>query len=217
MRRPVVDDPLVQASFDELSHILRWLDDREGAGGGGPGTVLIGGWAVYVYNPYFGSLDIDLVTSSRTRGTLMQHLRDERGFRRVADDQLPFRGVLLHVPSVGAVKIDFATFETLDPFEGVDRSLPYQVFRERARWEVVGGVRVALPDRGALLLSKLKAAWDRQARLESGRSTDPSWERGKVIKDLADVLALIDPARGGDEIDLAFLGRSLVEMLEMAG
>ncbi|NOQ54484.1 MAG: hypothetical protein GQ558_07770 [Thermoplasmata archaeon] len=219
----MVDDPLIQASFEELTHILRWVDDRVGPDVSGPNIVLIGGWAVYAYNPYFGSLDIDLVTSSRIRGSLMQHLRDERGYRKVADDQLAFRGVLLHIPAVGDIKIDFATFEFKDLFEGVDRSLHYLVFKERARWETVGDVRLALPDRGVLLLSKLKAAWDRRRRLEDGRSTDPSWEEGKLVKDLADILALIDPERGGDEIDLVFIRRSLldlgflVDILEMAG
>ncbi len=202
---------MVLASFEELAHIIRWVDEREVTAGSGPSTVLIGGWAVYAYNPYFGSMDIDLVTNSRTRGSLTQHLRDERGFRRVADDHLPFRGVLLHVPSVGDVKIDFATFETLDPFEDVGQSLDYRMYRDRARWETVGDVRVALPDRGALLLSKLKAAWDRRSRLEGGRSADPGWEGGKLVKDLADILALIDPDRGGDEIDLVFVRGFLLE------
>jgi hypothetical protein len=223
MLRPVADDALVQASFAELTHILRWLDERDVTESSGPGTVLIGGWAVYAYNPYFGSLDIDLVTSSRTRGSLMQHLRDERGFQRVADDQLTFRGVRLHIPGVGDVKIDFATFEWLDQFEDVDAVLDYGLFRERAVRETVGGLRIALPDRGTLLLSKLKAAWDRRSRLEGGRSSDAGWERGKYVKDLADILALIDPDRGGNEIDLVFMRGSLLEygflvgVVEMAG
>jgi len=34
-----------------------------------PLTVLIGGWAVYCYNPWYGSVDIDLVTNSRAQNT----------------------------------------------------------------------------------------------------------------------------------------------------
>ena len=208
MRRPRTADALVVASFDELGAILQWLDQREGEDGS-PTTVLIGGWAVYAINPYFGSYDIDLVTNARTRKSLMQYLRDDRGYARIADDQIPFRGVALPVRGVGTIKIDFATFDAMDPFENTDEELSYEVFRERAVVSDVEGVRIAMPDRSALLLSKLKAAWDRQTRLDEGRSFDPPWERGKVVKDRADILALVDPVAGAEELDIVFLGGQL--------
>ena len=35
------------------------------------------------------------------------------------------------------------------------------------------------------------------------------WERGKLIKDNADVIALLDPIHGGTELDFNFLGEKL--------
>lgn len=42
--------------------------------------VLVGGWAVDAYNSWYGSLDIDFITNSRTRNSLRQFLRNEYGF-----------------------------------------------------------------------------------------------------------------------------------------
>ncbi|MCK4718989.1 MAG: hypothetical protein KAT70_09990, partial [Thermoplasmata archaeon] len=63
--------------------------------------------------------------------------------------------------------------------------------------------------RSLLLMMKLKAAWDRNWRIENDKSRNPSWERGKLEKDHSDILALIDPARGRQELDLSFLGNEL--------
>ena len=68
-----------------------------------------------------------------------------------------------------------------------------------------------VPTRTLLLLFKLKAAWDRAHRLLSGTSYDPEWEQGKVRKDRADILALLDPAAGGTDIDIQYLGSQLRE------
>jgi len=38
---------------------------------------------------------------------------------------------------------------------------------------------------------------------------DEVWEEGKLVKDYADILALIDPAHGGHEFDIEFLGEHL--------
>jgi hypothetical protein len=88
MRPPPIDDPTVHDSFSELRHILRWLDER-GDPEAPPRAILVGGWAVHAYNPYLGSYDIDLVTNSRTRRSLMHFLTSERGFEKEVD---PFSG-----------------------------------------------------------------------------------------------------------------------------
>jgi len=45
-----------------------------------PVTVLVGGWAVDAYNPWYGSIDIDLVTNNRTKHSLMRILVKERDY-----------------------------------------------------------------------------------------------------------------------------------------
>lgn len=71
--------PIFERSLEELVEIFRWIEDHE-KNDENPGSVLIGGWAVYAYNPWYGSMDIDIVTNSRTKRSLMKHLRDKRGF-----------------------------------------------------------------------------------------------------------------------------------------
>lgn len=63
-----------------------------------------------------------------------------------------------------------------------------------------------MPTRSLLLLFKLKAAWDRAYRIENEKSADLEWENGKLTKDYADILALLDYEYGGTDMDIAFLG-----------
>jgi len=70
---------------------------------------------------------------------------------------------------------------------------------------------VTVPTRSILLLFKLKASWDRANRIEEETSEDIFLEQGKLIKDYADIIALIDPAYGGRDIDTGFFGEKLVD------
>lgn len=57
--------------MDELKAVGGWLDESEKSGKIKPLTVLIGGWAVYSYNPWYQSIDIDLVTNKDIKESLM--------------------------------------------------------------------------------------------------------------------------------------------------
>ncbi len=67
-------------------------------------------------------------------------------------------------------------------------------------------ISAAVPTRSLLMVFKLKASWDRAYRIESETADDLEWERGKLIKDYADVIALLDPMFEGTELDFNFLG-----------
>ena len=195
--------PLFSASLVELQQIARYSTEREELN---PRTVLIGGWAVHSYNPWYGSIHIDLITNSRMRGSINQFLREERGF-------VPVRGlddskrVIKIVPPYGDVKIDYTNREVLDYFEGTEASLSYDLVDGRVRRRIIGGVASMLvPERSILLVFKLKAAWDREYRVAHGTSPDRDWEMSKALKDRADVLSLLDPKYGGDEVDPNLLG-----------
>jgi hypothetical protein len=71
---------IIESSQTELQEIARYLQAREDPEA--PVTVLIGGWAVHSYNPWYGSIDIDLITNSKTRASLQEHLVKNRGFVR---------------------------------------------------------------------------------------------------------------------------------------
>lgn len=198
---------IVEISGFELRKIALLLPERQ-EDRNDPTTVLIGGWAVDAYNPYFGSQDIDLVTNNETRQWLIDRLITTGGYAH--HPHYPSDTVKKQTPH-GEIILDIIYRETPYPFEGhpeipftLDILTGNTVFRN-----VRGGAIIPVPNRSMLVLLKLKAAWDRSYRLTSQRSRDSSWERGKMIKDYADILALIDPAHGGQEIDLEILGAQI--------
>lgn len=198
---------VIGASLAELAEISRWLDDRESRNN--PVTILIGGWAVYCYNPWYGSIDIDLVTNAGTRQHLMRHLVSDRGFIRRRNP--PFKNsVIKIIPPDGEIIIDFIPKNERNCFEGPDAACPMSLLNGRtvAR-EISPGFSVTIPDRSLLLLLKLKAAWDRAYRIQEHTSEREDWENGKLRKDRADILSLIDPEAGGTDLDLMFLGEMI--------
>lgn len=134
---------------------------------------------------------------------------EDRGFVR-ARNLVDTKRVEKLAPSGKYIIIDFGNREREDPFEGLDRSIRYDVLDGRTEPRDIGsGLSIAVPQRTVLLLLKLKAAWDRNHRIIVETSDDPEWERGKLRKDRADILALIDPGAGGREVDLYWLGERL--------
>ncbi len=197
---------VIELSLVELRNIVAWVAEHEGSLST-PTTILIGGWAVDAYNPYVGSVDIDLVTNSRTRGRLMNHLVHHEGFhyRRYTHHKTVEKG-----SGSETITLDFYSRERPDPFEGGQGELALDFLDDHTViMPIRGGIRMAVPTRGALLAMKLKAVWDRSFRYELGRSSDPEWEYSKLVKDLADILALLDPEHGGHDLDVEFLGEML--------
>ena len=200
---------IMDSSREELIEIFRWAYDRE-SDGNSPITVLIGGWAVYSYNQWYGSVDIDIVTNNQTRPDLMWYLRNERGFVFQRDDMVPTT-VAKNVPE-GKIIIDFGSREDICRFEGRDEQCPFSLLDGRTQVrEIVTGFPVIVPEQTLLVIFKLKAAWDRSFRIQNGRSSDEEWETGKLKKDRADILALIDPENRDTEIDIQYLGERLQE------
>lgn len=202
-----VSRSVIEASLTDLAEIYHWVHDRENQED--PVTVLIGGWAVYCYNPWYGSIDIDLVTNAGTRQHLMRHLETTRGFIKRRNP--PFRNSIVKViPPDGEIIIDFIPKNERNCFEGRDETCPMSLLKGRTIVkEVSPGFAVTVPERSLLLLLKLKAAWDRAYRIQEHTSHNEDWEEGKLRKDRADILSLIDPANGGMELDVMFLGEMM--------
>ncbi|KAB2947591.1 MAG: hypothetical protein F9K14_03540 [Candidatus Methanoperedens sp.] len=197
----------MEKSLEELEYILNWIKQREDTANN-PTTVLIGGWAIDAYNPWYGSIDIDLVTNNRTKHSLMHILHDEREY----DHYRIGVHTVYKQTDYGPIIIDFASRDEHYPFEGRVEELNFDIPNGQT---IIQNVRnqifAAVPTRSLLMLFKLKASWDRAYRLNSETSTDPEWEHGKLIKDYADIIALIDPMHGGRELDFDFLGEKLTE------
>lgn len=192
-----------------MIEIFRWIRSHE-RDESGPVTVLIGGWAVYSYNPWYGSVDIDLVTNSRSRQDLMWYLRNERGFLPQRDRMAPTTVVKI-VPK-GKILIDFGSREETYMFEGRHEECPFSLLDGHTKVrEISTGFPVIVPDQALLIIFKLKAVWDRSSRIKNRISIDKEWDSSKLRKDRADILALIDPEIRGREIDIRYLGEKLQE------
>ncbi len=209
---------IINASLEELIEIFRWVHPREKKEKY-PVTVLVGGWAVYSYNQWYGSVDIDLVTNNKTRQSLVWYLRNKRAFFPQRDEMAP--ATVVKNAQEGKIMIDFGSREDIYRFEGRCEECPFSLLDGRTATRDIGaGFPVVVPERTLLMIYKLKASWDRSFRILNGTSSDEEWERGKLRKDRADILALLDPAAGGTEIDLQYLGDRLhefpflVEMLQ---
>lgn len=200
---------VIDASLAELIEIFQWMQSRA-RNECESSTVLIGGWAVYCYNPWYGSADIDLITNSRTRHHLMTYLRNERGF--VYHRHPMIRNTVVKHTAYGDILIDFGSQKDVCRFEGRKEECPFSLLDGRTVYrEIRPGASVVIPERTLLLLFKMKAAWDRSIRVRNGTSHDEEWEQGKLWKNRADILALLDPDTSGTEIDLAYLGTHLMQ------
>jgi len=194
---------IIELSLAELRNIMQWVRERE-KNDENQLTILIGGWAVDAYNPWYGSIDIDLVTNHTTREHLKWYLQNQSGFEHLRE---PGLHSVTKNTTAGKITIDFLSRETADPFEGRPETLDFHVLDGNTEIKTVRkDIHAAVPKRSLLLLFKLKAVWDRTYRIQHNTSEDALWDQGKSIKDCADILALIDHNFGGNDLDLGFLG-----------
>ena len=133
---------------------------------------LVGGWAIWHYNPYLESKDLDLVIRGEEYWRLKKFLRT-LGFTETRG-RLAKKGFTIKTPD-GSIDVDVYD-EKIGPVE-VER-----IFRERL-WRVarVGGEEIKVADPTILLITKINAAKERGLE-----------KRGaKGLKDLTDTFALL--------------------------
>ena len=141
-----------------------------------PEAVLIGGWAVWSFNPRLKSRDIDVLIAPRDLWKLDAHLKG-RGFVETSGARLQERGYrALHEDA----SIDVDVYDTVIGPYPVEELLPRAVSR------TLGDVPMRIPASTELLALKVRAARDRRGS-----------EKG--AKDLADILALLSVE--GDTIE----------------
>ncbi|MDF1534781.1 MAG: hypothetical protein P1P69_09830, partial [Methanosarcinaceae archaeon] len=144
---------IIRFSLDELDVISRYLHEKEE--NDDPTTVLIGGWAVDSYNPWFGSIDIDLITNNSTRTSLIYYLRTNRDFKPYRLKGLP--ASVKKDTEAGPVIIDFASRNKPFRFEGLDATLDLSILDGNTETrEIRGGIEMAVPNRATLLAATLR-------------------------------------------------------------
>ena len=194
--------PLVRASYKELLEFVRFYRHH-----GTP--VIIGGWAVYFYNPYFGSVDVDVVGHSYG-GTFEEIIeRYERTHGYEFDTTPGLVEMTARKPIIskgklaGHMEIDACSYERPGAsrfHEDESLELPYSAIEDRGCKKEVRLTKDTVfyvPCKELLLLYKVKARRDRAFDIRARGATIGGerlqWLRGKVVKDGADILALLDP------------------------
>jgi len=196
---------MVRASYKELVSFVRYFRHF-----GTP--VIIGGWAVFFYNPYYGSVDIDVVGPS-VNGTFDETIESyERSNDYVITKQdllgteiVASKTILSRTgKKIGDMEIDACTYEqpgVAEFHEDRSKTLPYALCGESGRTQEV---RIAqdcvcyVPIKPLLTLFKVKARRDRSYDIATKGSTigasKLAWLKSKAIKDGSDIIALLDPA-----------------------
>lgn len=201
----------VKASYQELISFVRYFRHF-----GTP--VIVGGWAVYFYNPYYGSVDIDVVGPSHSGAfdEVIEGYERSHGYEILQQDPLGTE-ITARKPiytkgrkKIGDMEIDACTYERTNPsifHEDDAKTLPYSLCeRDGCRREV----RIArdsvcyVPSKALLALFKVKARRDRSYEIRTkGATMDPArlaWLKGKVAKDGSDIIALLDPKDRGAKL-----------------
>ena len=189
MAKYKVTDGDVEASREYLEKIYTYSREHN-YGERGIEPVLIGGWGVHAYNPWFGSLDIDLIANSKVTASLKHFLiQNEFGI-----EEIEIGNKVLSKPIQNGRKIiiDFISKEM--GFEGHMEDLlkASQYIENKVHKNIDHLVDVIVPEITVLFVYKLKAAWDRNYRLENKSSNDIEWEEAKLAKDYGDIAALIN-------------------------
>lgn len=202
----MAESKLLLRSREEVGHVARWYAEHRGRNERLPSLLLIGGWAVYRYNPYTMSRDIDVIVNFGTRHSLVRWLRSERGFE-MQRNELGQQYVSLRSPD-GNIRLDYASTVAKNIFHGRSEMLPFHIARANSVIVDFEEGFLPIPKPGPLLLLKMKALHDRtyDARLPG---MNHEWLREKTAKDESDILSLIDREHGGGELELELVAREL--------
>ena len=196
---------IARHSYQELLDLLMWLHHQ------GPTPILIGGWAVYLYNSYTGSADIDLVGPSMGGlfDATLEGFERERGYQPVIFGQMgletSFRKPIIESGELhGYMEIDACTYENDKRVfkENPLKELPYELCSRKGMTTQVSldsNCEALIPVKALLFLYKLKALRDRQYDLrEQGAVLGyerAAWLSSKIVKDGSDLISLLDPGK----------------------
>lgn len=187
-------------------------------------AVIVGGWAVYAYNPYLESIDVDIVTKHNDVAKITAIAQENCGWipeTELADETFSrYAKIINHEDKIF---LDILSTNFVNTFhENRAKQLPYALCVENGGFlrKYVDTIGANVPIKELLLLYKLKAYRDRTFRFP--KEKDPKEKerlKTKITKDMSDVISLIDPNYGAldikeiskfvDMFDLNFLSEIL--------
>jgi len=202
-------------SLSELRQLSGWFRVNHGV------TIsLLGGWAVYSYNPYLGSFDIDCLGPKDPFTLHLNLYMKTHGY--VLEPESPFaaaselwrKPVYEGTTRIDDIYIDTCDFEFRNLFkEDPSKEIPYTLCLDKrfVTNRPIEGEYFWVPIKELLFLYKIKAARDRQYVLTHEALTSEQLERlmGKVSKDNSDLVALLDPRE--EAMDGSILGNLIRE------
>jgi len=204
-------DIVRRESLAELRKLGAWFHSKHGLT-----IVLLGGWAVYSYNPYVGSFDIDCLGPDDPFTRYLNIYMRQNGY--VLEPESPFgaasecwrKPILVEKTEIGSIYIDACDFEFRNFFkEDPTKEIPYNLCTEKEllRLRPISGEYFYVPVKELLFLYKTKAARDREYLVTNAGMSTGGLERlrGKGDKDYSDLVALLDP-RAGEAMNGFVLG-----------
>ena len=204
-------DIVRRESLAELRKLGAWFHSKHGLT-----IVLLGGWAVYSYNPYVGSFDIDCLGPDDPFTRYLNIYMRQNGY--VLEPESPFgaasecwrKPILVEKTEIGSIYIDACDFEFRNFFkEDPTKEIPYNLCtkKELLRLRPISGEYFYVPVKELLFLYKTKAARDREYLVTNAGMSTGGLERlkGKRDKDCSDLVALLDP-RAGEAMNGFVLG-----------
>ena len=187
-------------------------------------TVIVGGWAVYAYNPYLESIDIDIVAKHNNVAKITATAQENCGW--IPDTELADETFSRYAKTINhedKIFLDILSTNFANTFhENRVKQLPYALCVKNGGFlrKYIDTISVNVPIKELLLLYKLKAYRDRIFRFP--KEKDPKEKerlKTKITKDVSDVISLIDPDYGAldigelskfiDMFDLNFLSETL--------
>lgn len=180
-------------------------------------TTVVGGWAVYAYNPYLESIDIDVVTPQNRISDAEVLLTEQCGWIPSTTDMPVWKRFSKRIPNAGPhdnAFFDLLSANLVNAFHEDNRKrVPFHICLQEdhyTRRTINDDTNIDVPKKELLLLYKLKSFRDRSFDLRNKEIEEPerSRLRTKVTKDLSDTIALMDPDYG--PLDLMSL-KSLVD------
>jgi hypothetical protein len=184
---------LLERAHDEFVNFIMWMNEKIGHY-----PMIIGGWAVYSYNPYYGSKDIDVVFMGRGIFQRVINLyMAANGYTLKARGlfETVFEKDIKTKTGISSINIDACSKEDKNIFkEDTSKELPWNLaFKNAKTIELRKDTFYFVPKPSLLFLYKLKAMRDRTYDLrEAGSLEQRRYLEGKIFKDKADAIALLD-------------------------
>ena len=204
----IYSEEITTHSFQELANFIKWMNKIYGNY-----PMIIGGWAVYAYEPTRGSRDIDIVfESAKIMGKILIDYYKNNGyiFRKKDICTIEYYKIIPTEEGNVEINIDACSVSNVN-FLKEDREIkiPWPLCFKNYCEKKINDVKFLVPSLEILLILKVKALRDREYELKTSlflSEGDKEFLKSKIIKDKHDIEVLMQL-----DIDEKFLNKILEE------